>query len=590
MFRSLHMKLVLVLILLVVSVMAVVGTFLINSVTAYNIDEFKTQMTEVFTQEFILTLEKSAGEEQPVQSIAEKLEAFSGPRGLGIDKYRSFYILDGDTGAYLSGSDDQLAENLPMTANILAAMTGVVGQDVQRLSPYFDVAIPVRGDNGFFVVGVMDDKTELNDLSWELFSILIRAMVFGLLVAVLLSFLLSKTITTPVERLTNQAAAIAAGDFSRKAEVYASDEIGILTQTFNEMAGVLKTTLEEIEGERNKLNTLFLHMADGVVAFDRSGHILHQNPAAEKMLGKQLDSSQTYGEVFPNMHIDDSDLVVSGRYIEIDYSANKRILKIYFAPFGGEEDGGLIAVMHDITEQQKMETSRREFVANVSHELRTPLTNIRGYTETLIDAHGDIDSETEIKFLGVIHNEADRMTHIVKDLLTLSQLDYEKMQMNTGEVPLRAIAQNAIEGMKMEAGKQKVGLHADLPVDLPAVAGDRERIEQVIVNVVSNAIKYNRPGGSVTVTAGTEGDNVFLRVKDTGIGVPAEDLPRIFERFYRVDKARSRERGGTGLGLAIAKEIIEHHGGDIRFESVYGEGSTVTIALPMAEKRGNTHA
>ncbi|HIU43153.1 MAG TPA: HAMP domain-containing protein [Candidatus Ventrousia excrementavium] len=588
MFRSLHMKLVLVLVLLIVSVMAVVGTFLINSVAGYNIEGFREEMLRVFTQEFILTLEKSAAGDEPVPVLREVLEAYSG--SLGIDQYRSFYILDGTTGEYLAGSDDSLAQSLTLTSNILTAMNGEVGQDVERLSPYFDVAVPIRGPEGLYIVGVMDDKTELNDLSWQLFSILIRSMLFGLLVAILLSFLLSKTITTPVERLTAQASAIAAGDFSRKAEVYASDEIGILTQTFNEMAQVLETTLNEIEGERNKLNTLFLHMADGVVAFDRSGHILHQNPAAEKMLGKPLDASKTYAEVFPNLHIDDSDIVENGRYIEIDYSANKRILKIFFAPFGGDEDGGLIAVLHDITEQQKMESSRREFVANVSHELRTPLTNIRGYTETLIDAHGDIDDETEIKFLTVVHNEADRMTHIVKDLLTLSQLDYERMQMNASEVSLRALALGAVEAMSMEASRQQVTLQCDLPEDLPTVTGDRERIEQVIVNIISNAIKYNRPQGSVTLTGGTEDGKVFLRVSDTGIGVPEEDLPRLFERFYRVDKARSRERGGTGLGLAIAKEIIEYHGGTIRFESVYGEGSVVTITLPMTEGGGKKHA
>ena len=471
MFRSLHMKLVLVLVLLIISVMAVVGTFLINSVATYNIEEFREQMLRVFTQEFILTLEKSASSEQPENALREVLEAFA--VSLGIDQYRSFYILDGGSGKYLQGSDDTLAEDLPLTGNILKAMNGEVGQDVERLSSYFDVAVPVRGDSGFFIVGVMDDKTELNDLSWQLFSILIRSMLFGLLVAVLLSFLLSKTITTPVERLTAQASAIAAGDFSRKAEVYSTDEIGILTQTFNEMAQVLETTLNEVEGERNKLNTLFLHMADGVVAFDHSGHILHQNPAAEKMLGKPLDSGKTYAEVFPNLHIDESDLVENGRYIEIDYSANKRILKIFFAPFGTEEDGGLIAVLHDITEQQKMEASRREFVANVSHELRTPLTNIRGYTETLIDARGDIDEQTQVRFLTVIHNEADRMTHIVKDLLTLSQLDYERTQHSGGRVSLRALAQGAAEAMSIEAGRQQVTLRCSLPEDLPDVAGSR---------------------------------------------------------------------------------------------------------------------
>ena len=227
-----------------------------------------------------------------------------------------------------------------------------------------------------------------------------------------------------------------------------------------------------------------------------------------------------------------------------------------------------------------MESSRRELVANVSHELRTPLTNIRGYTETLIDARGDIDEETTVRFLGVVHSEADRMTHIVKDLLTLSQLDYERVQMSSDEVSVRASASAATEAMRIEAAKQQLELVLDLPDDLPLVLGNRERIEQVVVNVISNAIKYNRPGGSVTVSGEQKDGMVGVRVTDTGIGVPKEDLPRVFERFYRVDKARSRERGGTGLGLAIAREIIEHHGGQITFESEYGQGSTVTIWLP----------
>ncbi len=256
-----------------------------------------------------------------------------------------------------------------------------------------------------------------------------------------------------------------------------------------------------------------------------------------------------------------------------------------------DEIGELCTTLNGMSaELARMEKLKNDFISSVSHELRTPLTNIRGYTETLIDAHGDIDEETEVRFLGVIHNEADRMTHIVKDLLTLSQLDYERMQMNSGEVSLCAIARSAAEAMAMEASRQQVTLTCELPEDLPPVLGDRERIEQVVVNIISNAVKYNRPEGSVTLTGGVEGGKVFVRVKDTGIGVPEEDLPRVFERFYRVDKARSRERGGTGLGLAIAKEIIEYHGGNITFESVYGEGSVVTIALPAAESEGGKHA
>ena len=583
MFRSLHMKLVLVLVLLIVSVMAVVGTFLINSVTSYHIQEFESQMSSVFTGEFILTLEQNAAASTDGRALREMIEAYSAP--LGIDEYRRFYVLDGKTGQYLSGSDDSYGSAMALTPNILTAMTGQVGQENGLLGEYFDVAIPIRDQDGdtAFVVGVLDDKTELSELNWNLFTILIRAMLFGLVVAIFLSFLLSKTITNPVERLTDQAARIAGGDFSNLSEIESNDEIGILSQTFNEMSVQLESTLRQVGEERNKLDTLFQHMADGMVAFDSRGRLLQYNPAAETMLGRRLTEDSTYSDVFPDVQVKREDLAQDGRTIEVDFAANQRFLKVYFAPIRlGNEDQGLMAVLHDVTEQRKLDDSRREFVANVSHELRTPLTNVRGYAETLMSAD-DIDRETQLRFLSVIGSEADRMTRIVKDLLTLTRLDYNRMEMKMESMDLLAIGKKAAQAMEMEAGNRGLTLHCDLPEVLPKTYGDPERIQQVVINILTNAIKYNKPQGSVRLTGGSEGNRVFLRVEDTGIGVPKEDIPRLFERFYRVDKARSRESGGTGLGLAIAKQIAESHGGSITFESEYGKGSVVTLFLPVTE-------
>lgn len=581
MFRSLHRKLVLVLVLLIVSVMAVVGTFLINSVTSYHIREFQSQMSSVFTSEFILTLEQNAGDGNALRGM---IEAYSAP--LGIDEYRCFYVLDGRTGAYLSGSDDDYGAQLQLTPNVLAAMNGQVGQQTQTLGEYFDVAIPIRDGEGkvAFVVGVLDDKTELQELNWNLFTILIRAILFGLVVAIFLSFLLSKTITTPVEKLTDQAARIAAGDFTSSAQIQSEDEIGILSDTFDEMSAQLETTLRQVEEERNKLDTLFQHMADGMVAFDSDGMLLQFNAAAEEMLDRKLDESLRYTDVFPEVQVRQEDVALDGRSIEIDYAAGPRFLKIYFAPIRlGAEGKGLMAVLHDVTEQRKLDDSRREFVANVSHELRTPLTNVRGYAETLMSAD-DIDRDIQMRFLGVISSEADRMTRIVKDLLTLTRLDYNRMEMHMQRMDLRELGQKAAAAMEGQAKSQGLTLTCDLPAEMPAVTGDPERIQQVIINIITNAIKYNKPQGSIAITGGVEAEQVFLRVEDTGIGVPKADLERLFERFYRVDKARSRESGGTGLGLAIAKQIVETHGGRIGFDSEYGKGSIVTLYLPRAKE------
>ena len=586
MFRSLHRKLVLVLVLLIVSVMAVVGTFLINSVTSYHIREFQSQMASVFTSEFILTLEQNAGDGNAVQGM---IEAYSAP--LGIDEYRCFYVLDGRTGAYLSGSDDDYGAQLQLTPNVLSAMNGQVGQQTQTLGEYFDVAIPIRDGEGkvAFVVGVLDDKTELQELNWNLFTILIRAILFGLVVAIFLSFLLSKTITTPVEKLTDQAARIAAGDFTSSAQIQSEDEIGILSDTFDEMSAQLETTLRQVEEERNKLDTLFQHMADGMVAFDSDGMLLQFNAAAEEMLDRKLGEGLRYTDVFPEVQVRQEDVAQDGRSIEIDYAAGPRFLKIYFAPIRlGAEGKGLMAVLHDVTEQRKLDDSRREFVANVSHELRTPLTNVRGYAETLMSAD-DIDRDIQMRFLGVISSEADRMTRIVKDLLTLTRLDYNRMEMHMQRMDLRELGQKAAAAMEGQAKSQGLTLTCDLPEEMPAVTGDPERIQQVIINIITNAIKYNKPQGSIAITGGVEEEQVFLRVKDTGIGVPKADLERLFERFYRVDKARSRESGGTGLGLAIAKQIVETHGGRIGFDSEYGKGSIVTLYLPRTKEDEAAH-
>jgi len=586
MFRSLHRKLVLVLVLLIVSVMAVVGTFLINSVTSYHIREFQSQMASVFTSEFILTLEQNAGDGGALQDM---IEAYSAP--LGIDEYRCFYVLDGRSGAYLSGSDDDYGAQLQLTPNILTAMNGQVGQYTEKLGEYFDVAVPIRDGEGkvIFVVGVLDDKTELQELNWNLFTILIRAILFGLVVAIFLSFLLSKTITNPVERLTDQAARIAAGDFSSSAQIESEDEIGILSDTFDEMSVQLETTLRQVEEERNKLDTLFQHMADGMVAFDSEGMLLQYNTAAEEMLNRHLEETLRYTDIFPEVQVRPEDLAQDGRSIEIDFAAGPRFLKIYFAPIRlGNEGKGLMAVLQDVTEQRKLDDSRREFVANVSHELRTPLTNVRGYAETLMSAD-DIDRGTQMRFLGVISSEADRMTRIVKDLLTLTRLDYNRMEMNMQLMDLRELGQKAAQAMEGQATGQGLTLTCELPEEMPVVMGDPERIQQVIINIITNAIKYNKPQGSIAITGGTEGEQVYLRVEDTGIGVPKADVERLFERFYRVDKARSRESGGTGLGLAIAKQIVETHGGHIGFDSEYGKGSVVTLYLPQHREEGEAN-
>ena len=574
------MKLVLILVLMIVSVMAVVGTFLINSVSTFYLDSFYGQMQNVFNQSSAMESLQEAAAEQGAPGLQTVIAARES--ALGIDDYRNYYILDAE-GRYLEGSNPNIT--LTRTSNIVAAMAGEVGTRSAVSDSVMDIAVPIdkEGDGSVdYIVYITDDKSEISDLSWRFFQIVMQAMMFGLLAAILLSFLLSKTITTPIERITEGARSIAEGNFDQDLGVQSSDEIGELTRSFNYMAQRLKSTVGEVQGERDKLSTLFLHMTDGVAAFTTDGRLIHMNPATENLLGVRMGSNLTFDELFSDLDMPNSDETVMRSFLTSEITRRGRVLSITLAPYGAlDGEGGVISVIHDITEQRRLDDARREFVANVSHELRTPLTNIRSYTETLLDAAGDIPLDTEKQFLGVISSESERMARIVTDLLTLSKLDYGRMELRMTRFSLAELLKKVANAMKLTAENSGHEMVVDAPDSLPDIVADRERIEQVVVNILSNAVKYTPAGGHVRLAACMVGANrVRITVEDDGVGIPAADVPRLFERFYRVDKARSRAAGGTGLGLAIAKEIVEQHEGKIALASEYGKGTTVTIVLP----------
>ncbi|MEQ2456819.1 ATP-binding protein [Flavonifractor hominis] len=586
MFRSLHMKLMLIMTLLIVSLMTVVGAFLINSVANYYTQDFYQQMAEAFSNEsFWNDLETPAeGEEDGAASIAHILDTYNS--ALGVDnRSRKYYVLDGTDGHWLTGSDEPAAgqELKEDSRNLMQVLAGAeVGDDNDPAAPYMDVAVAVQRGESRYIVYVRDDGTNASALNSELITLILEALIFGLIISVLLSFLLSKTLITPIERLTEGAERVADGDFSKKIEVTSRDEIGVLTGTFNDMARQLKQTLEEVENERTKLGTLFLHMTDGVVAFSRDGTVIQSNPAAEEMLGRAIPigGAENYDTLFSDIAPLQGVLAVEQPgYLDGEREVAGRRLELLLTPFDQERLGGVLVVIHDVTAQRRTEEMRREFVANVSHELRTPLTNIRSYAETLVDNAGQLPGETEKNFLGVILNESDRMTHIVQDLLTLSRFDSGRSELKLAPFSFERAVHDVYSANLMEARRH--GHRVDLAVEdgLPRIVGDRERIVQVMMNVVSNSIKYTPDGGRIRISAGRRGKKVWMEVADNGIGIPKEDRGRIFERFYRVDKARSRESGGTGLGLSIAKEIVDRHDGTIELVDRPGPGLTVRITL-----------
>lgn len=591
------MKLMLIMLMLITSLMATVGAFLTINVSSFYIDGFYTQMDDMFGSEkeadgvaaaknpsFMSDLLSAADSPEGAAQMQKILEANAG--SIGIDyRSRNYYILDGVSGAVLAESDESGAP-LSSTPNLIKALNGAVGDRSDLTADYMDVAIPISGEESSYIIYILDNRNTVSELNGQLFTIIMQALVIGLLISVLFSYLLSKTLVGPIEKVTEGAERLAGGDFGNKLPVESPDEIGILTGTFNHMADVLQDSLNAVENERNKLDTLFLHMTDGVAAFDHDGKLIHCNPAATQLLQRSVPKEAVYDELFASIYPLEQILALQRpNYADAEMMVGDKTLEAYFAPFSDQVSGGVLVVLHDETEHHRSEERRKEFVANVSHELRTPLTNVRSYAETLRDGGGDIPRSIADGFLDIIINETDRMTHIVQDLLTLSRLDAGNTEMNCARFDFGAAISSVVRANALEARHHGHELKLEPAQPLPLIEGDRQRLEQVMMNILGNAIKYTPDGGHILVTAGTTGEHVWMEVSDDGIGIPEKDREHIFERFYRVDKARSRESGGTGLGLSIAKEIVERHHGTIRLARHEGPGTTIRLTLPIRQER-----
>ncbi len=583
MFKSIQTKIISIFILTILSVVVVIGSFLTANIVKFYNDEFYVMMEKVFTGSLVSELENSASLSGS-EGVRDIVGSYAGP--LGIDTYRFYAILDAKTGAVIHSSDPSKSANLEKSDNIITAMAGKNGNLSDTEKTYMDYAIPINANGeARYIAYIKDTKNEVTSVTRNVLFILIEALLVSVCIAVILSFFFSRTITKPIRNLTGVAEKIASGEFTLVQPTDAKDELGILSNTFAYMSSALSSTIEEVNSEKNKVETILNNMTDGILAFNTKGELIHINPKAKKMIGRQFYDDIKFDTFFKEIDADIS--MGSLIYINDEEKAERqatikdKIIRFTFAPFKIENKiGGILVVMHDVTSQQKLEFSRREFVANVSHELRTPLTTVKSYAETLMDM--PYDEEMHTRFLGTIANEADRMTRIVKDLLTLSRLDEGEYQVRPFEqINLSEFLSGVVERMFFSAKEKHQTLLLHAPSENSVVLSDRDKLEQVVINIISNAIKYTPEGGKIDVYFGTLYKDAFIKVRDNGIGIPKENLPRIFERFYRVDKARSRETGGTGLGLAIAKQIMNQLGGNISIASEVGEGTEVIISVPI---------
>ncbi len=582
MFKSLQWKMVTIFVLLVMAIMSVAGTFLILSVTESYHQLFVEEMNSIFTDSFIEQLETGTSQDESYMTTV--LGAFTAR--MGIDSYRNYYILSSDNASVIDSSTDGAPASFSMQSpNLITALSGSLGRKVSPRSSYMDYAVPVRGGNGSYIVYVIDTKEELSVIIRQIFGIILQALLLGVVVSLVMGYFLSRTITTPISNLTKKAKRLAEGEFESKIDVKSDDEIGTLTETFNDMSSKLQAAMLQMSTEKNKVEAILLNMTDGVMAFGTDGRVIHMNPTARKMFQlsevEHIEFDSFFSAHHADIHLGDMLYLEGNRFVERDIELSNLLIKASFVVFEDEFDntGGVLVVLHDVTKQQKLENSRREFVANVSHELRTPLTTIKSYAETILDMLDN--AEVPVTFVNTILNETDRMTRLVKDLLVLSSLEQPE-QLNKSEFKMLELVSDVVDTLSLVAKEQ--GHRLFLTVTNPFEGlfyGDRDRLEQLLYNIISNSIKYTPNGGKIEVLAGQVFNKVTIRVKDTGIGIPEKDLGRLFERFYRVDKARSREKGGTGLGLAISKGIVDNHGGTITIESRVNQGTEVIITLPV---------
>ena len=422
--------------------------------------------------------------------------------------------------------------------------------------------------------------------------ILCAILVFSCIVLIV-GFVIMQTIIKPMDKLILETEKVTNSGNGKLVEVgkrkkrKRKSEVDTLTNIIGVMTGELKQKLNQVDRQRREIEAILEHMNDGILAFDDKGKLLHMNPAAKEMLG--LQNEKTFDEIFKKLNVDINMEAIlylqNWTSSEQRVNVEDRIVNIFFARYKERNDlsYGIIAVLQDITEHVKLDEMRKEFVADVSHELKTPITSIIGYADTLQD--GEYDEATTKRFLSVISQEGRRMSNLVSDLLTLSRYDNKKMKRDLTEFDLGELTKKCEEKLKIEIEKKKQNVECYVTADVPPIKADKAGIERVILNVLSNAIKYTGENGNIKIYVGFVYNDAYIKIIDNGIGIPKEDLGRIFERFYRVDKARTREMGGTGLGLSIAKEIIEQNNGSIDIKSEYGKGTEVVIRIKAKKKQ-----
>lgn len=576
-FRS---RLLFALITLIISVLAGLGLLLGQLFNSYYLNSFKEEMM----REAKLILSIVTNEDLTKQEIEVLLDELG-------EKYKSHVtVISGqeqiifEAGTLNKGHDHQrLMENVyPIIKNKLEGYY-YTDRDVAHYG--FPI---IEGSNSEGVVIVSASVDSLTKVNQQMWVILVASIGISFMIILLIGVRITAQFTRPIESATKVAMELAKGNYKARTYEDHLDETGMLSQSINILARNLQDMTRAQEMQQDRLQTLIENMGSGLILIDGRGYINLVNRAYKELF--EVDSAsflyQLYYDAFKHQEIIEiveeifMTEVKVRKQLHLPLHIERRHFEVYGAPIIGTNDEwkGIVLVFHDITELKKLEQMRKDFVANVSHELKTPITSIKGFSETLLDGALS-DKQTAEYFLSIILKESDRLQSLIKDLLDLSKIEQQGFQLSIQPCDLREVLDDISVILESKAKEKNIELIVTLPDNLTYIEGDIYRLKQIFINLINNALTYTPEGGSVHVKVEKHDGYALVTVSDTGIGIKKEEIPRIFERFYRVDRARSRNSGGTGLGLAIVKHLVEAHKGQISVQSEVGKGTTFTVKL-----------
>ncbi|WP_314354268.1 cell wall metabolism sensor histidine kinase WalK [uncultured Granulicatella sp.] len=598
-FRSIQFKIpVLFIFMLMISLQLIVANFL---------RQLETQMISNFQEQIQLQVGFLKNSVQPIVSKDDKDEVKIAeiskilqdyPTGSSIVEAR---VLDSQ--GYILGTTNQSQQSVVGTRTteadaqqVLLTNTTYAYNYTEHDTRYWKIVSPISSSSGNSgnPIGIISVTTNIESRYTQVKDIgviFVSSSLIAIVLVIIITFLISQGITKPIAEMKKQTEKIAEGNYTGEVKIYSDDEIGQLGQAINDLSFKIKEAQESTESERQRLDSVLRHMSDGVIATDRRGRIVIMNTAAldilnlksEKVIGipllsiLPLDEKVTFRELLETQQ---------ERLIHLEEDGEDSIVQCEFSVIQRESGfiSGLVCVLTDVTEQQKIDRERRNFVSNVSHELRTPLTSIKSYTEALVDGAWE-NKEIAPGFLKVIETETDRMMRMITDLLNLSRMDQNRLGLEKEFINMNELVVHIVNRFEMvlqsEPYREKnYRLLTDITQRDLWVELDQDKITQVLDNIINNAIKYSPDGGRIIVRLMETHTDIIVSVSDEGLGIARKDIPHLFDRFYRVDKARSRAMGGSGLGLAIAQEVVQLHGGKIWVNSIENKGSTFFVSLP----------